>query len=111
MVLGEIKTKKRYPIHQSCSMLSKIFQLQSEMFETGIKVIDLIEPYTKGGKTGLFGGAGVGKTVIIQELIHNIASAAWWLFCILQELVKELVKEMISGLEMKESGVIGQNST
>ena len=43
------------------------------MFETGIKVIDLIEPFTKGGKTGLFGGAGVGKTVIIQELIHNIA--------------------------------------
>ena len=44
-----------------------------EMFETGIKVIDLLEPYTKGGKTGLFGGAGVGKTVLIQELINNIA--------------------------------------
>jgi F-type H+/Na+-transporting ATPase subunit beta len=45
----------------------------TEMFETGIKVIDLLEPYMKGGKTGLFGGAGVGKTVIIQELIHNVA--------------------------------------
>src|SRR5213592_4781857 len=44
-----------------------------EMFETGIKVIDLLEPYTKGGKTGLFGGAGVGKTVMIQELINNVA--------------------------------------
>ena len=43
------------------------------MFETGIKVIDLLEPYTKGGKTGLFGGAGVGKTVLIQELINNVA--------------------------------------
>jgi F-type H+-transporting ATPase subunit beta len=45
---------------------------------TGIKVIDLIEPYAKGGKIGLFGGAGVGKTVLIQELINNIAKASWW---------------------------------
>ena len=48
------------------------------MFETGIKVIDLLEPYVQGGKIGLFGGAGVGKTVIIQEMIHRVAAAARW---------------------------------
>src|SRR4030066_2157075 len=69
--LGEIKTKKRYPIHRPAPLFKNL-STQSEMFETGIKVIDLLEPYSKGGKTGLFGGAGVGKTVIILELIHNI---------------------------------------
>ncbi|HUJ83278.1 MAG TPA: F0F1 ATP synthase subunit beta, partial [Candidatus Acidoferrales bacterium] len=67
-----VKTAKRYPIHRPAPSL----QDQSttlEMFETGIKVVDLIEPYLKGGKIGLFGGAGVGKTVLIQELIHNVA--------------------------------------
>jgi F-type H+/Na+-transporting ATPase subunit beta len=67
-----IKAKKMYPIHRPAPS----YEDQStkvEMFETGIKVIDLLEPYTKGGKTGLFGGAGVGKTVLIQELINNIA--------------------------------------
>ena len=67
-----INAKKTYPIHRPAPP----FEDQStkvEMFETGIKVIDLLEPYTKGGKTGLFGGAGVGKTVLIQELINNIA--------------------------------------
>ena len=67
-----IVTKKSYPIHRPAPP----FEDQStkvEMFETGIKVVDLLEPYTKGGKTGLFGGAGVGKTVLIQELINNIA--------------------------------------
>jgi F-type H+-transporting ATPase subunit beta len=67
-----IKTTKTYPIHRPAPS----FEDQStkvEMFETGIKVVDLLEPYTKGGKTGLFGGAGVGKTVLIQELINNIA--------------------------------------
>ena len=70
--LGPVKTAKRYPIHRPAPSL----QDQSttlEMFETGIKVVDLIEPYLKGGKIGLFGGAGVGKTVLIQELIHNVA--------------------------------------
>src|SRR5262245_32920533 len=64
--------KKHYPIHRPAPP----FEDQStkvEMFETGIKVVDLLEPYTRGGKTGLFGGAGVGKTVLIQELINNIA--------------------------------------
>ena len=67
-----IRAKKTYPIHRPAPP----FEDQStkvEMFETGIKVVDLLEPYTKGGKTGLFGGAGVGKTVLIQELINNIA--------------------------------------
>ncbi|MQK95692.1 F0F1 ATP synthase subunit beta, partial [Escherichia coli] len=61
-----------FPIHRPAPAFSNL-STKKEMFETGIKVIDLIEPFTKGGKTGLFGGAGVGKTVIIQELIHNIA--------------------------------------
>ena len=67
-----IHAKKTYPIHRP----APAFEEQStkvQMFETGIKVVDLLEPYTKGGKTGLFGGAGVGKTVIIMELINNIA--------------------------------------
>ena len=70
--LGEIKAEKRYAIHRPAPAFEQL-STKKEMFETGIKVIDLLEPYSKGGKTGLFGGAGVGKTVIIQELIHNIA--------------------------------------
>jgi F-type H+-transporting ATPase subunit beta len=70
--LGEVKSEKRYPIHRSAPSFADQ-STQLEMFETGIKVIDLIEPYLLGGKIGLFGGAGVGKTVIIQELINNIA--------------------------------------
>jgi F-type H+-transporting ATPase subunit beta len=70
--LGPVAGEKTYPIHRP----APTFEEQStsvQMLETGIKVVDLLEPYTKGGKTGLFGGAGVGKTVLIQELIHNIA--------------------------------------
>ena len=67
-----VKAAERWPIHRPApTLIDQSTELQ--MFETGIKVIDLIEPYLKGGKIGLFGGAGVGKTVIIQELIHNIA--------------------------------------
>jgi len=67
-----VNAKERWPIHRAApGLVDQSTELQ--MFETGIKVIDLIEPYLKGGKIGLFGGAGVGKTVIIQELIHNIA--------------------------------------
>ena len=75
-----IKTTKTYPIHRPAPR----FEDQStkvEMFETGIKVVDLLEPYTKGGKTGLFGGAGVGKTVLIQELINNIAKQHGGISC------------------------------
>ena len=70
--MGPVNAKTFYPIHRPAPS----FEEQStslEMFETGIKVIDLLEPYLRGGKIGLFGGAGVGKTVIIQELINNIA--------------------------------------
>jgi F-type H+/Na+-transporting ATPase subunit beta len=70
--LGEINTKEKYPIHRPAPELQDQ-AIETEMFETGIKVIDLLEPYLKGGKTGLFGGAGVGKTVIVMELIRNIA--------------------------------------
>src|SRR6201997_669011 len=70
--LGPVKSEKRYPIHRPAPSLEEQ-STQLEMFETGIKVVDLMEPYLKGGKIGLFGGAGVGKTVIIQELIHNVA--------------------------------------
>jgi len=70
--LGPVKSTKRYPIHRPAPAFDEQ-STQLEMFETGIKVVDLIEPYLKGGKVGLFGGAGVGKTVIIQELINNIA--------------------------------------
>src|ERR1700760_3365281 len=70
--LGPVNATKFYPIHRPAPS----FEDQStklEMFETGIKVIDLLEPYLRGGKIGLFGGAGVGKTVLIQELINNVA--------------------------------------
>jgi F-type H+-transporting ATPase subunit beta len=79
-VLGEpvdfpdrpVKSKERWPIHRAAPTLEEQ-STELKMFETGIKVIDLVEPFLQGGKIGLFGGAGVGKTVIIQELIHNIA--------------------------------------
>ena len=70
--LGPVETEQRFPIHRP----APAFEEQStttEMFVTGIKVVDLLEPYCKGGKTGLFGGAGVGKTVLIMELINNVA--------------------------------------
>ena len=70
--LGEVKTSKRLPIHRKAPSFDEQ-QTSAEMLETGIKVIDLLCPYSKGGKIGLCGGAGVGKTVLIQELIHNIA--------------------------------------
>ena len=69
---GPVATEKRFPIHRPAPALADQ-STEAEMLETGIKVIDLIEPYLKGGKIGLFGGAGVGKTVIIMELINNIA--------------------------------------
>jgi len=70
--LGEIKDAKRYPIHREAPSIEEQ-ETKDEIFETGIKVIDLLAPYSKGGKVGLFGGAGVGKTVIIMELIRSIA--------------------------------------
>ena len=70
--LGEVVAKKKMPIHREAPTFAQQ-QTSTEILETGIKVIDLLCPYSKGGKVGLFGGAGVGKTVLMQELIHNIA--------------------------------------
>jgi F-type H+-transporting ATPase subunit beta len=67
-----VNTGKSYPIHREAPKFEDL-TTSAEILFTGIKVIDLIEPYAKGGKIGLFGGAGVGKTVLIQELINNIA--------------------------------------
>ena len=71
---GEIKSDLKYPIHRSAPLLAHQ-ATESEILTTGIKVVDLLAPYSKGGKVGLFGGAGVGKTVLIEELIKNIAKA------------------------------------
>src|SRR6185436_8519567 len=69
----EVKTKQKYPIHRPAPLFSEQ-STKLEVFETGIKVIDLLAPFVRGGKVGLFGGAGVGKTVLMQELIRNIAA-------------------------------------
>ena len=71
--LGEVKAEERWPIHRQPPSLQEQ-ETTTQMLETGLKVLDLITPFTRGGKTGAFGGAGVGKTVIIMELIHNIAT-------------------------------------
>src|SRR5271166_582552 len=94
----------RRSIHQPAPPVEELTPTQ-EMFETGIKVIDLLAPYAKGGKVGLFGGAGVGKTVIIQELIHNLAKEHGGLsaFCGVGERSRE---GNDLWLEMKESGVL-----
>ncbi|MFC2134965.1 F0F1 ATP synthase subunit beta, partial [Bacteroidota bacterium] len=106
--LDPIKTEKRYNIHRHSPKFDELTTSQ-EMFETGIKVIDLLEPYTKGGKTGLFGGAGVGKTVIIQELIHNIAKqhGGYSVFSGVGERTRE---GNDLWLEMKESGVLDKTA-
>jgi F0F1-type ATP synthase beta subunit len=77
--LGPVNTAKRMPIHRQAPAFDEQATTQ-EMFETGVKVIDLIQPFLKGGKIGLFGGAGVGKTVIIMELINNVAKQARRIF-------------------------------
>lgn len=105
---GEIKTEIKYPIHRPAPKFEDL-STKREMFETGIKVIDLIAPYTKGGKTGLFGGAGVGKTVLIQELIHNIAKYhdGYSVFAGVGERTRE-GNDLY--LEMEESGVLKNTS-
>lgn len=111
--LAAATSKKRYPLHRSPP---KLFELQTktEIFETGIKVIDLICPFVKGGKVGLFGGAGVGKTVIIQELIRNIAQehGGYSVFAGVGERTREgndLYHEMKgSGVLKKTALVFGQ---
>jgi F-type H+-transporting ATPase subunit beta len=102
--LGPIKTKTRFPIHRSAP-LYQYLSTDTEMLETGIKVIDLLEPYSKGGKTGLFGGAGVGKTVLIMELIRNIATEHGGISVF--SGVGERTREGNDlWLEMQESGVL-----
>jgi F-type H+/Na+-transporting ATPase subunit beta len=102
--MGPIQTDMKYPIHRPAPTFDEQ-NVNLEMFETGIKVIDLLEPYLKGGKTGLFGGAGVGKTVIIMELINNIAlkHGGVSVFAGVGERTRE---GNDLWLEMQESGVI-----
>ena len=102
--MGPVEAKERWPIHRAAPTLENL-EPKTEMFVTGIKVVDLIAPYVKGGKTGLFGGAGVGKTVIIMELINNIAQehGGRSVFCGVGERTRE---GNDLWLEMKESGVI-----
>jgi len=104
---GAVEAETTYPIHRTAPPFSEQ-STKAEMFETGVKCVDLIAPFTRGGKTGIFGGAGVGKTVVIQELIHNVAEfhSGYSVFAGVGERSREgndLMREMI------ESGVI--NST
>src|SRR4051812_19809420 len=101
---GDIEVEERWPIHRPAPDVENLTPT-TEMFETGIKVVDLLAPYAKGGKIGLFGGAGVGKTVLIQELINNLAQEHGGLsaFCGVGERSRE---GNDLWLEMKESGVI-----
>ncbi|OGE25530.1 F0F1 ATP synthase subunit beta [Candidatus Daviesbacteria bacterium RIFCSPHIGHO2_02_FULL_39_12] len=105
---GPVKAKRHWPIHRSAPSFEEQ-STASEVFETGIKVIDLLAPFVKGGKVGLFGGAGVGKTVLIQELIRNIAAehGGYSVFTGVGERTREgndLYKEM------QESGVIDKTA-
>jgi F-type H+/Na+-transporting ATPase subunit beta len=104
----ELVTQMRYPIHRPAPTLV-MQNTKVELLETGVKVIDLLEPYSKGGKVGLFGGAGVGKTVIIMELIHNIAMHHGGISVF--GGVGERTREGNDlWLEMKESGVIDKTA-
>ncbi|MBC7361802.1 MAG: F0F1 ATP synthase subunit beta [Candidatus Aminicenantes bacterium] len=106
--LGPIQATKKYPIHRQPPPLDQQ-STKLEMFETGIKVIDLIQPFLKGGKIGLFGGAGVGKTVIIMELIHNVAKkhGGYSVFAGVGERTRE---GNDLWLEMKASGVLNKTA-
>ncbi len=101
---GEVKAAKHYPIHRKAPEFTQQ-STKVEMLETGIKVIDLLAPYQKGGKIGLFGGAGVGKTVLIQELINNIAKkhGGYSVFAGVGERTRE-GNDLFH--EMKDSGVL-----
>ena len=102
--IGEVKTKERYPIHRPAPTFEER-ESTTEVFETGLKVVDLLAPFAKGGKVGLFGGAGVGKTVLIMELIKSIASehGGYSVFTGVGERTRE---GNDLWLEMKESGVL-----
>jgi F-type H+/Na+-transporting ATPase subunit beta len=102
--LGEVKAEVHYPIHRTAPSFEDQVTTP-QFFETGMKVIDLVAPFTKGGKVGVFGGAGVGKTTIIQELIRTVATehGGYSVFCGVGERSRE---GNDLWLEMKESGVI-----
>ena len=105
---GEVKTDKRRAIHQEAPAFTEQ-STKTEVLETGIKSVDLLAPFIKGGKVGLFGGAGVGKTVLIQELIHNVASehAGYSVFAGVGERVRE-GNDLYH--EMKDSGVLDKTA-
>ena len=106
--VGEVKAKDHWSIHREAPKFEEQ-NTETEMLETGIKVIDLLEPYSKGGKTGLFGGAGVGKTVLIMELIHNVAleHGGYSVFAGVGERTRE-GNDLY--FEMKDSGVLEKTS-
>ena len=101
---GPVEVKERRPIHAKAPDFDKL-EPKKEVFETGLKVVDLLTPYTRGGKTGLFGGAGLGKTVLIQELINNVAlqHGGYSVFAGVGERTRE---GNDLWLEMKEAGVL-----
>ena len=103
---GDVKAETRYPIHRAAPHFEEL-TTATEVFETGLKVIDLIAPFAKGGKVGVFGGAGVGKTVIIQELIRNVAEehGGYSVFAGVGERSRE-GNDLLA--EMTESGVIAR---
>jgi F-type H+-transporting ATPase subunit beta len=107
---GEVATEKYYPIHRPAPHFSEQ-STRTEIFETGIKVIDLVAPFTKGGKTGIFGGAGVGKTIVIQELIRSIATVHQGnsVFAGVGERTREgtqLYREMLESGVMKDTVMV-----
>jgi F-type H+-transporting ATPase subunit beta len=102
--LGPVDAKEHYPIHRPAPVLEEQ-ETSTQMLETGLKVIDLITPFTKGGKIGAYGGAGVGKTVIIMELIHNIATEHGG-FSVFAGVGERSREGNDLWREMKESGVI-----
>jgi len=105
---GPVKSEKRYPIHRPAPKFADL-STKTEMFETGIKVVDLMAPYSRGGKIGLFGGAGVGKTVLIMELINNIATqhGGYSVFGGVGERTRE-GNDLYH--EMKDSGVLAKTA-
>jgi F-type H+/Na+-transporting ATPase subunit beta len=106
--IGKIDAVRYDSIHRKPLTFEEL-KISEGVFETGIKVIDLLEPYSKGGKTGLFGGAGVGKTVVIMELIHNVAKqhGGYSVFAGVGERTRE---GNDLWLDMKQSGVINKTS-
>jgi F-type H+-transporting ATPase subunit beta len=102
--IGEVKTKERYPIHRPPPTFEER-EAVTTVFETGLKVVDLLAPFAKGGKVGLFGGAGVGKTVLIMELIKSIASEHGG-FSVFSGVGERTREGNDLWLEMKESGVL-----